>query len=257
MNTSVTFLSIIFVHFIKVQNGSFKRSLLLERTLSSHIHVIKWAQKVESLGILTLKSINLRRNNFLVTKSFSFLTIFFLLFAFTIKLKFATAGDSVKDKDGNILNVTSEYLMQSANNGDGITVTRVKGKLAVILSSNALPATFTDSSKSKVILIDDIVSINFTNITEYSGSSSWIVVYDESTKLSYIGVGSAKDYPGQQIKIGTFKIESIGAHYKLVFCSDNNKSSCKNVGVDGAEGIIRRLAINGSLLPIQFKKHNK
>ncbi|XP_057443374.1 kunitz trypsin inhibitor 5-like [Lotus japonicus] len=190
-----------------------------------------------------------------MTKSSSLLTIFFLLFVFTIKLKFATAGDSVKDTDGNVLNVTSEYsILQSTNNGDGVTVTRVKGKLAVILSSNALPVTFTDSNESKVILIDDIVSINFTNITEHSGSSSWIVVYDESTKLSYIGVGSAKEYPGQQIKTGTFKIESIGAHYKIVFCSDVNKSSCKNVGVDGTEGKIRRLVINGSLLPIQFKK---
>ncbi|XP_057443427.1 kunitz-type serine protease inhibitor DrTI-like [Lotus japonicus] len=192
-----------------------------------------------------------------MTTSSSLLNLFFLLLTFTIKLKFAIAGGTVKDIDGNVLNITSKYsIFPSIENHGGVTVakTGVKNQLLVVLSSSALPVTFTDSNSTKAILTDDIVLVNFTNIPKYNGSSSWIVIYDKSAKVPYVAVGSAKDYPSHQIKTGTFKIESIGALYKFVFCSDIANTSCKDVGVYQENGGIKRLALTGDALLIKFKK---
>src|ERR1044072_4195770 len=168
-----------------------------------------------------------------MTISSSSLTPFFLLLTFTTMLKCVTAGVGVKDIDGNILNVTSKYsILKSTESGGVVTIARngVKNQLVVVLSSNnALPVAFKESDTKKKaisILIDDTLSINFTNIPKYNGSTSWIVVSDGSTKSPYVAVGSAKDYPGLQIEKGTFKIERVGVYYKLVFCSDISNSFC-------------------------------
>ncbi|XP_057440125.1 kunitz-type serine protease inhibitor DrTI-like [Lotus japonicus] len=191
--------------------------------------------------------------------SSSFPTFFFIIITFTIKLKFATAGVSVKDIEGNILNITNKYIIWHnipMAGGTGLTVPSDEVNNLLVIGSNPLPVTFTKSNREKVILTDDILTINFTNIPMYNGSSSWIVDYKESTHVSYVAVGSAKDYPGHQIKTGTFKIEPCDEAYKLVFCSDANNSSCKDVGIYADSADYKHVVLGGGVMLVRFQKHN-
>lgn len=189
--------------------------------------------------------------------SSSFLSLFFILIIFTIKLKVAIAGGAVNDTNGKALDIASEYsILTPEINGGGVTVASnvVKNQLVVVLSIKPLPVNFSDSEGTKVILTNENIKIEFASIPKYNGSSSWIVVNDESAKVWYVAVGSAKNYPNNQIQTGTFKIKPHSFGYKLFFCSDVSNSFCKEVGIYTDKHGNDRLALNGTILLIKFQK---
>lgn len=190
--------------------------------------------------------------------------LFFLLLAFTTKLNLAIAS-GVQDTDGSMVENGGDYFILPSfdEEGGGVTLASigVTHPLAIVQSSSnnflGLPISISNTQGTMIILTDEIVSIKFTTVPNYSNSSTWVLVMDELEKVWYVGIGNVEDYPGHQIKMGSFQIKVANFDYKLVFCGDSNTSSCDDVGiyVDGDKN--RRLALSRVGVVVKFKNADK
>ncbi|XP_057759829.1 factor Xa inhibitor BuXI-like [Arachis stenosperma] len=191
----------------------------------------------------------------------SFLALFFLLFAFTIKFKCVIAG-TVFDTDNSPVKNGGDYyvLPVSEGEGGGVTIASIGLKLPLAVVQNpsqnilGLPVSISNSDGTMVIQTDGFVSIKFTNLGD---SSTWIVVLDDSANMWYVAIGNAQDYLSDRIRTGSFKINYYNDGYKFVFCSDSSTSDCEDVGIytDGYGN--NRLALNGAAFAIQFQSVEK
>ncbi|XP_027357433.1 factor Xa inhibitor BuXI-like [Abrus precatorius] len=194
----------------------------------------------------------------------SWLTLLFLLFASTKKLKFAIAS-GVHDTDGSMVENGGDYYILPSLKGEGgggVTLASigVTHPLAIVQSpvnSLGLPVSISNINGTMIILTDDILSINFTNSSHCNNSCTWMLVMDDSAKVWYLGIGSAVDYPSHQIKMGRFQIKEFNLDYKLVFCSDSNTPSCEDVGIYIDSGKNRRLALSGAAFSVRLKNADK
>ncbi|KAL1357710.1 trypsin inhibitor-like [Arachis hypogaea] len=191
----------------------------------------------------------------------SFLALFFLLFAFTIKFKCVIAGTVFDTDNSPVKNGGNYYVLPvSEGEGGGVTIASIGLKLTLAVVQNpsqnilGLPVTISNSDGTMVIQTDGFVSIKFTNLGD---SSTWIVVLDDSANMWYVAIGNAQDYLSDRIRTGSFKINYYNDGYKFVFCSDSNTSDCEDVGIytDGYGN--NRLALNGAAFAIQFQSVEK
>ncbi|XP_057415919.1 miraculin-like [Lotus japonicus] len=196
-----------------------------------------------------------------MTTNSRLLIVFFLYITLTIELKFSAGA--LLDTDGNHLNAASYYNILPLDWGKtlgGISdrVVAPDGTVSLVLDRSktfaGLPVSFSNvTASSKVIERDDIVMVSFV-LSKDKNIFPWVLIYDELAKVWFFSAGNPINYPGRQIKNGTFRISYANLGYKLVFCGDANASTCKDIGIYIDSAGNSRIAIDRPAMLVKFKK---
>ncbi|GMJ06623.1 ARABIDOPSIS THALIANA KUNITZ TRYPSIN INHIBITOR 5 [Hibiscus trionum] len=170
----------------------------------------------------------------------------FLLFSTNpFSLSATAAKEPVLDTDGEELRSGAPYYIQSAIQGAGglelvplITGIPCPKIVAQSRSTNGMPVYFNpvDSiSTNTTVYLSTDVNIRFTGFDYYCRSSNtWRVApYSTLPRHWWIANGGEIVIPGPQTLLTWFKIEKIGAAYKLTFCPTVCESCvtlCNDIG---------------------------
>jgi hypothetical protein len=171
------------------------------------------------------------------------ITLSFLLFAFISNLSPNNAVQQVFDTNGNPVVSGKQYFIFPATDNPkkgGLTLNNVgddDSKCPVtVLQNNAitgLPVKFTipQTTTDNIVTGTDL-DIEFTEKPDCAESSKWLLVTDDNTQQSYVGIGGPANYPGVELISGKFLVvkHGTGGSYKIGFCLDST-GDCGYLGL--------------------------
>ncbi|XP_015883988.3 kunitz trypsin inhibitor 5 [Ziziphus jujuba] len=201
-----------------------------------------------------------------------FLSISFLLLSFTtnpVPCLATSAPQEVRDTAGKILRTGTNYYILPVfhGHGGGLKLASAGNKtcpLDVVQEpreiSHGLPLKLTPVNYKKgVIRVSTDLNIKFSPAaTMCRQSTVWrLDDYDKKTGQRFVSSGGVEGNPGPATLSNWFKIEKLGAAYKLVFCPSvchHCKVACRDIGVYIDKVGMRRLALSDKPLKVVFKK---
>ncbi|GMJ06621.1 ARABIDOPSIS THALIANA KUNITZ TRYPSIN INHIBITOR 5 [Hibiscus trionum] len=204
------------------------------------------------------------------SSSTAVLFLFFLFSANPFSLPATAAKEPVLDTDGEELRSGTPYYIQSATPFAGglelepLFSTGIPCPKIVAQSrfTNGLPVFFNpvdSTSTNTTVYLSTDVNIGFPGFDAHCRSSNtWRVApYSTLPGIWWIANGGEIDNPGTQTLLTWFKIEKIGAAYKLTFCPTVCESCitlCNDIGRYTYQNKVLLGLIKGYAWPFVFAK---
>ncbi|KAI4352001.1 hypothetical protein L6164_006294 [Bauhinia variegata] len=164
--------------------------------------------------------------------------LFFLLYAFTIKLSF-TSAEPVLDVNGDLLLPSNQYYVLPLiwALGGGLRPGKIHDStcpVGVVQDfselSDGVPLGFSPVPDIGIVPANTPLSIAFAEAPRCAESGTWIVVKEDLREGLSLGIGGPRDHPNHEIVRGHFTIHRDGMGYRINFLPSTGGATSGHVG---------------------------